>query len=184
MVNSSSAFAYFLGGLTLAGLIVSAVTHCCNYLPSTQLALFDRMFLETREVYECAKRDNLIANASLQTIIHERLSEFVWSLLHTSTVVELPVRFEFARQGFRDEVYRAMNILDDIKGLLKGLTVDIMEKSSELRRFRSWLTVSTNLVDVPNHAHTYLPDDEPKGTQAQIGTISFLSYHIYARYSR
>jgi len=77
-----------------------------------------------------------------------------------------------------------MNVLDDIKGL-KGLSFEIREKASELRRFRSWLTVSTDLLaGMLRHTHMYLPDDEPNGTHAHIGSISFLSYHIYAQYSR
>jgi len=91
MVNSYTVFNLFLGTLTLIGVIFSAVTWCRNYLPSTQLAVFDKIFLETKEVFECAKCDNLLVDIRLQTIIHQRFSEFVGILRHTSKDAEFPI---------------------------------------------------------------------------------------------
>jgi len=53
-------FSYCVGGLALVSTIISVLSYCRLYLPTTQLKLLDELLVETKDIYRKAGEEMLL----------------------------------------------------------------------------------------------------------------------------
>jgi hypothetical protein len=61
MEPAQNVFSYSVGALALISTIISVLSFCCRYLPTTQLVLLDEILTETKNIFSKANDETLLS---------------------------------------------------------------------------------------------------------------------------
>jgi hypothetical protein len=77
MDSAQNIFSYCVGGLALVSTILSVLSYCRRYLPTTQLRRLDDLLVETKDIYRKANDEDLLP-ADVSTYAHTTLTMLVY----------------------------------------------------------------------------------------------------------